>query len=88
MPPYIFHPEIRERIRNLYRYDNYHGPLAVSINFLTIAFAIALSTYCYYFFPLTILVIGSRQRALATLLHEAAHGTLAKNKTLNTLLGT
>lgn len=88
MPPYIFHPEIRERIRKLYRYDNYHGPLAVSINFLTIAFAIALSTYCYYFFPLTILVIGSRQRALATLLHEAAHGTLAKNKTLNTLLGT
>lgn len=88
MSPYTFHPNITAKIKRLYLYDNYHGPLAVSINVMIIATSIALSTYCSYFFPLRILLIGSRQRALATLLHEAAHGTLAKNKTLNILLGT
>ena len=33
-------------------------------------------------------MIATRQRALATLLHEAAHGTLAKNRRLNKFLGT
>ncbi|MBC6466609.1 fatty acid desaturase family protein [Actinomadura alba] len=33
-------------------------------------------------------VIGTRQRALATLLHEAAHGTLARSRRLNRFLGT
>jgi fatty acid desaturase len=42
----------------------------------------------WYFYPVTILLIGSRQRALATLLHEAAHQVIAKNRTLNFMMGT
>ncbi len=33
-------------------------------------------------------IIGFRQRALATLLHESAHKTLARNRTLNFIAGT
>lgn len=36
---------------------------------------------------LAVLIIGTRQRALASLLHEAAHGTLFKSKMLNIMLG-
>ena len=41
----------------------------------------------YWLYPLTVLIIGSRQRALASLLHEAAHGTLFKTKSLNAWTG-
>ncbi|WP_431834907.1 fatty acid desaturase [Gallibacterium anatis] len=34
------------------------------------------------------MLIGSRQRALATILHEASHGSLTKNKNLSKILGT
>lgn len=46
-----------------------------------------LSEYSYWFLPLTILIIGSRQRALATILHEAAHFALTKNKKIGRVLG-
>jgi fatty acid desaturase len=39
-------------------------------------------------YPLAIMVIGARQRGLATLLHDAAHRTLAGNKVVNLLAGT
>ncbi|WP_241971515.1 fatty acid desaturase [Burkholderia pseudomallei] len=42
------------------------------------------SIWCY---PRALLVIGSRQRALASLLHESCHKTLMRNRTLNDLLG-
>src|SRR5690606_13533121 len=37
--------------------------------------------------PLSALIIGARQRALASLLHEAAHGTLFKSQLLNAIVG-
>jgi fatty acid desaturase len=84
---HTFSPEIKREIKSLCVYDNCHGIFALAINYTLIALAIYLSEQNLYLLPLTLLLIGSRQRALATLLHEAAHGVLLKNKKLNRLVG-
>lgn len=73
----------------LCRLDNWHALLAVATDFAVVATSIFatlhLSWLCY---PLALILIGSRQRALATIVHEAAHGTLARSKTLERILAT
>ncbi|MCF5710504.1 fatty acid desaturase [Pseudomonas syringae] len=83
-----FSKEIKEQIKALYRYDNYHGPLALLQNLFWISLAIYLAEATPWLLPLMILLIGSRQRALATLLHEAAHGALCRSRRLENFLGT
>ncbi|MGI9513004.1 MAG: fatty acid desaturase [Anderseniella sp.] len=84
-----FSREVIDGVRSLYPLDNYHGVLAVLQNLVIVAAAITLAEYFgWAMYVLAIIFIGSRQRALATLTHEAAHGTLARNKVLNNLLGT
>lgn len=84
-----FGREIREQARRLYPLDNCHGLLAVTADFAVLGAAIAATLASgWALYPLAILVIGSRQRALATILHEAAHGTLARSRTLSFVLGT
>jgi fatty acid desaturase len=85
---YSFDTDIKKSIKSLCQYDNVHCFLGLSADFIWIAFGIYLSCLSFYFYPLTLLIIGSRQRALATLLHDATHHCLAKNKTLNKILGT
>lgn len=87
MHNHMFSPEIKKQIKALCVYDNYHAVVALLLNYFLIAAAVYLAEMNLYFLPITLLVIGSRQRALATLLHEAAHGVLAKNKKLNRLIG-
>lgn len=78
----------RLKLKKLYRRDNYHGCIAVGLNVAWVAVAVALPVWCgYWFYFLSILIVGSRQRALASLLHEAAHGTLFRSKVLNTTVG-
>ncbi|MFK0086254.1 guanitoxin biosynthesis L-arginine gamma (S) hydroxylase [Pseudomonas sp. NPDC090755] len=83
-----FSKEIKDQIKKLYLYDNYHGPLALLQNLFWISLAIYLGEASPWLMPLAILLIGSRQRALATLLHEAAHGALCRNKRFGKFLGT
>ncbi|HFC7429411.1 TPA: fatty acid desaturase, partial [Neisseria meningitidis] len=83
-----FDKEILLKIKELYRYDNWHAVLAILYDYLIIIFSIFLSEQSYWFLPLTILLIGSRQRALATILHEASHSALTKNKKFGQILGT
>ncbi|AOE87529.1 guanitoxin biosynthesis L-arginine gamma (S) hydroxylase [Pseudomonas sp. TCU-HL1] len=85
---YRFSREIKNQIKALYEYDNYHGPLAVFKTFSWIILAILAVQFVALCYPISLLVIGSRQRALATVLHEASHGILAKNKKLELVLGT
>ena len=83
-------PYLRQR-------DNWHGPAWLGEDWLlilaTVAFAewvrsdIGLTAFLVVY-PLAVLVIGARQRGLATLLHDAAHRTLAGNKVVNLLTGT
>ncbi|MFB7248878.1 dihydrorhizobitoxine desaturase [Streptomyces populi] len=87
--PYRFDKEIQEHIRELNRLDNWHGIMAFASDAFWITAAIWLSLgVSYWFYPVTLIVVGSRMRALATLLHESAHGTLARNRVLNLVLGT
>lgn len=85
---YQFDEKLKKSIQEVCEYNNYSGVLAVCANYAFIVGAIALGEYSRWFLPLSILLIGSRQRALATLLHEAAHGTLSRGKRLNKILGT
>ncbi|EOQ60977.1 hypothetical protein F935_03315 [Acinetobacter calcoaceticus ANC 3811] len=83
-----FDKSILQDIKKLYSYDNWHGPLALITDYFIIIIFILLSEYSSWFLPITILVIGSRQRALATILHEASHSALTKNKKFGKILGT
>ncbi|MCW3641598.1 fatty acid desaturase, partial [Burkholderia cenocepacia] len=71
----------------LYEKNNWRGLLGWAGDVAMIAGAIWLARLMPYAYPLTVLVIGSRQRALASLLHEAAHLTLARNRRLNRFIG-
>ena len=83
-----FSKETNIKLNNLSVCDNYHMAIALAADWLVISFAVFLSVFSFYFYPLTLLLIGSRQRALATVLHEAVHDRAANHKILNNLLGT
>lgn len=83
-----FDKEILKNIKKLYVYDNWHGLMALTYDYFVIVIAIVLCEMSYYFFAITLLLIGSRQRALATVLHEASHSSLTKNKKFGKILGT
>ncbi len=83
-----FDPELVKRVRGLYALDNYHGILALLSDYVVIAASIyACIAFGWIAYPFAVIVIGSRQRALATITHEASHGTLTKNHRLNNFLG-
>jgi fatty acid desaturase len=78
----------KKRIKKLYARNNYRGFLAILSDYGWIAFAcwLSLAVHPAFYIP-TILLIGARQRALASLLREAAHGTLLRSKILNISVG-
>src|SRR5579859_3117009 len=92
---YRFSPAVRAQLRKLHVLDNWHGPLAWSEDAVWVSIAILAAKWSGsvgYFWPTYLLftfpILAVRQRAAATLVHESAHGILAKNKKLNRLLGT
>ena len=86
---YKFSPEITSQIKELTKLNNWHGLLALLQDYFIILATILITSHItWFFYPIALLVIGSRQRALTTILHESAHGVLAKNKLLNSVLGT
>jgi fatty acid desaturase len=86
---YKFSLEIRKQLKLLTKLDNWHSLLALLEDYMIILSSILITCHLFdWFYPVALLLIGSRQRALATLLHESAHGTLAKNRFLNWILGT
>ncbi|MBD2510739.1 fatty acid desaturase family protein [Nostoc muscorum FACHB-395] len=86
---YKFSLEIKSQLKELTKLDNWHGLLALLEDSLLILTSILIIIHVtWFFYPIALLVIGSRQRALTTILHDSAHGVLAKNKLLNLVLGT
>src|SRR5947209_8041039 len=80
-------PEVRRKLRPLNKLDNYHGVLGLLQDFAVIAVSVYLCVgMTWWFYPISAILIGSTQRAFASLLHESAHKILAKNPTLNLLL--
>lgn len=85
---YRFDREILRDIKSL-ETDNWHGILYILKDFAVIG---ALIWLClgvnWWFYPLALVLIGAHQRGISTILHDSAHGVLAKNRLLNFLLGT
>jgi len=79
--------EQKARIKALYQRDNYHGFVTIIQDAAAVAMAILLTTWSFWLYPVSLLIIGARQRALASLLHKAAHGTLFKRQFLNASVG-
>ena len=63
------------------------GPLLVVHAWGVIVLAIAAGVLWPVVIPLSVMIIGTRQLGLAILMHEAAHGGLARNLKLNDWLG-
>jgi len=82
-------PEIRNRLRPLGALDNWHAILAILTDYVGVAVAIwACLNISWWLYPLALLFIGSTQRAMVNLLHEASHKVLSRNPVLNLVLGT
>lgn len=67
--------------------STWKGPLLVAHCWGVIVAAIAVGVWLPILIPLCVMVIGTRQLGLAILMHEAAHGALARNLKLNDFLG-
>lgn len=63
------------------------GPVLVAHAWGVIALAVVAGTLWPVLIPVCVMIIGTRQLGLAILMHEAAHGALAKNLKLNDRLG-
>lgn len=92
-----FSEDIIKRIRLLNQLDNFHGPLQCLEDWIIILACIAISLLvnqkcsalvAIFVYIVVTCVIGTRMRALAELLHQSAHGTMALNSKLNLILGT
>ncbi|KUZ82567.1 hypothetical protein WI36_03580 [Burkholderia ubonensis] len=89
MPAYRKHrfvASIREQVRPLYQSNNWRGGVAVLGDYAVIALAAAGGARWPWLAPAAIFVIGSRQRALVTLLHDGVHLSLARARWLNRFL--
>jgi fatty acid desaturase len=85
---FSFSQEVRDQIRSLCEYNNTSAIRALVLDYVVIVLAISLFYHSFWFYPLSLCLIGSRQRALATILHEASHNALTKNSKLNRWFGT
>jgi fatty acid desaturase len=63
------------------------GPLLVAHAWGVIALAVVAGVVWPVLIPVCVMIIGTRQLGLAILMHEAAHGALAKDLKLNDWLG-
>ncbi len=67
--------------------STWKGPLLVIHAWGVIALSLAVGVWQPVLIPLCVMVIGTRQLGLAILMHEAAHGALARRLKLNDFLG-
>ncbi len=82
-----FSAEIKNKLQPLSLSDNWHSLFAVVFDFSIIFGAICLGKTTWFFYPLSVLIIASRQRALASIFHDAVHNRAAKWKPLNSFIG-
>jgi fatty acid desaturase len=82
-------PDVLSRLDQLSQRSNWRCVQALLTDYAVIAGAIylTLGVSCW-FYPISLLLIGSTQRAFTNLLHEATHTTLASTRWLNYLGGT
>ena len=82
--------EILQQLAALETKDNWHNIYYVGLDWAVIALAIAVTVLSHMHpivYILAVIVIGSRQRGLMNLLHEASHKKLFKNHLANAVIG-
>jgi len=85
--PHRFSADVDRRLKQLSATDNWHGPLALIEDSVIFTLAILLYLFNRSLLPASAVLIGTRQRGLATLLHEASHYTLCRWRWLNVAIG-
>lgn len=90
-----FSPEIERQLAALRKLDNWHGPLALVTDWAVIIGTIWLCERFLHglawwlgYLLVAVPIIATRQRALATLLHESVHGVLTRDLMLGIALST
>ncbi|RTZ23453.1 fatty acid desaturase family protein [Vibrio penaeicida] len=85
----MFERKITNELNELSTLNNYRGVLGVLSDWFFVSTAIGISIYSesLIIYLFSVVIIGARQKGLATLLHESAHRVLARNITLNDFLG-
>lgn len=82
-------PDIRRKLKALCRLDDYHAPLGILFDYAVIAFAVYICVgLTWWLYPVSLVLLGSTQRAFVNLLHESSHKVLARSGRLNLTLGT
>jgi fatty acid desaturase len=93
---YRFSPDILAEVRAASRLDNWHGPLEIAEHWSWIAAWCAASLLAFRYAPLwaavpvyivAVFFIGGRQRALAGVLHMAAHRAFMARHRTGSVLG-
>lgn len=82
--------DIRSELSSLQDKDNWHNIIYLGIDWLVIAAAIAATLVTGtnpVVYVVALVLIGSRQRALMNLVHQASHKKLFKNRTANDWVG-
>ncbi len=82
--------DIRKELSSLQNKDNWHNVFYLGLDWLVIAVAIAAavaSSINPLVYAAAVIVIGSRQRALMNLVHEASHKKLFRNRIANDRVG-
>lgn len=82
-----FDREINRQLSVL-RPDNITGAAYIMKDYAVIVACVLATVHVsWWLYPLSVLLIGSSQRGLTTIAHDAAHRTLARNTTWNYILG-
>ncbi len=84
---YRFSEEITRELSQLTVDDNWRSLAALATDYSIIAISIWAAIKIPWLYPLAALIIGARQRALGTILHDAVHRQAARSKGLNNFIG-
>lgn len=93
---YRFSPEILAEVRRMSRNDNWHGPVEIIEHWAWVAFWCWASLTAWHSAPIAVtgavyvaavFFIGGRQRALAGVLHMAAHRAFMRSTRVGSVLG-
>lgn len=81
--------DLRMKIIKLKKVSPTKGISILIVNYLILVLSIYICyAFSFWFYFLSIVLIGSVQRVLANLLHEGAHRLLSPNKKINNILST
>src|SRR6266540_478437 len=81
--------DVRVAVRTASQHDNWRNALFLAVDWLLMALAATIHVWYggVLLYVVIVILIGSRMRALANLLHEAAHHKLFASRRVNVLAG-